>query len=91
MIPAQVAPPVAIASNRAGEFTFHPVTEPRSLPRYGTPFQKPWSDHEDCILCDAIADGFTFAEAAKMLGGRSRDSCVGRFNRISAQMTRGGR
>lgn len=44
-----------------------------------------WSDFEEGILCELLAEGLSLAECAKALG-RTYGSVVGKFHRIRAAM-----
>lgn len=44
-----------------------------------------WTDNDDAVLMDAIADGAAFADIAKALH-RSKSACISRFHRLAAEM-----
>ena len=44
-----------------------------------------WSDDEDAILMDGIAEGETFASVSRILH-KTQNACLLRFKRIAAQM-----
>ena len=44
-----------------------------------------WTDDQEAILMDGIAEGLTFAAVARILK-RSKNSCIGRFRTIAANM-----
>lgn len=47
--------------------------------------QRLWTPMEEDVLCELIADGHGFPDAAQALG-RTRESCIGKFDRIRAAM-----
>jgi SOS-response transcriptional repressor LexA len=44
-----------------------------------------WTDDQEAILMDGMAQGLTFAAIGKILG-KSKNACVGRFHMLSASM-----
>lgn len=44
-----------------------------------------WPEEDVAKLCDVIADGGSFADAAKVLG-RGRVSCIARFRRLANRL-----
>ena len=48
-----------------------------------------WSKEEDNILLRAMEEGKTFREASELLKGRSRDSCIGRMQRLYRKLDNG--
>lgn len=45
-----------------------------------------WTEDEDRILCDGVADGLTFEKISWQLPKRTRNACIGRFRRITEEM-----
>lgn len=48
-------------------------------------FVKPWSEHDDKQLMEAIASGLSIETAGRMIH-RSKGSAIGRFNRLKQGM-----
>lgn len=46
--------------------------------------QSVWTETEDAALCEAVANGLSFAKAAHQLG-RSKGATIGRFWRLAKQ------
>ncbi len=46
---------------------------------------RPWTEQEDDLMFDLVADGMSFSRIGKILG-RTKNSCVGRMNRIANKL-----